>query len=625
MSNYLINEKKTEYTVLLPENSTLYEEYAAKELVKYLKQSTGCELDIKKDSFVCDKFISVGETKQKKAKNFTALYGKDGYQVSVANNSLYLFGESEYGAIWAVYGLLEKCVNFKYFAKNAINVDKHNEIELITDDFSYTPTMASRCTGFGLAKFDLEYATGLRGYAWYGQKLDESSIWGVWAHSHIGFFMPLEKYYDAHPDWYSADKKQLCLSNMQMRDEFFKNLITAILENPTKKYFNLGQEDNDFFCECEKCTKKVKEINRTGLLLEFVNDMARRVKAWQKQNGVDREIVISFFSYGEFGIVPPVKKVDGKYVPIREDLVAEDNVMVIHAPLGLTLDHSKAITDRDNEYIKEMISAWKCVCDRCGVWLYYGSFRRNFDFNDGLYSFKDNVEFFMDKNCEYYYVESNSSKGGVALQALTLYIHTRLEWDCTLDVNDLICEFCNGYYGPAGNAMKSYVCYVENYFDKTRARIEKLTGEPFHKGMCLTDTVPVGFYDLNMVYDLTLLIEEGENAVKNSGLSENEKQAYLNRLDMERLTLYFIQIEYFMKAQSEYDELRTVHAYSKDAGLKIVDEFEKIFKRLQLTSIDGNGTPEEVIAMWRKRIEDAPRFWENRMNKNFQKIKDKKA
>ena len=75
-----------------------------------------------------------------------------------------------------------------------------------------------------------------------------------------------------------------------------------------------------------------------------------------------------------------------------------------------------------------------------------------------------------------------------------------------------------------------------------------------------------------------------------------------------------------MKPQSDYDECRTVHAYSKSAGIRIVDAFEKIFKRLGIRNINGDGTPEEVIANWRKRIEEAPRFWENRMEKIFQKI-----
>lgn len=625
----LIDNGRTEYQLLIPKNQDAYTAFAVKTFNDALKKSTGIELETVVEP--TGKFVSLGNTERFKKQNLSVEYGADGFAVKEIDGNLYLFGQSEYGVVWAVYGFLERAVGYKFFAIDEIKIEERTVIDITQTDIVYTPSIENRCTAFGLSMQDVNYATGLKAYLRYGKRLDGSCFWGAgesdWVHNHVQEYIPPKKYYQNHPEWFvlgdnkpqtkiedlNVHNMQLCLSNAEMRDEFAKNFIEVIKKQEKSKYFMIGHEDNPYFCDCENCQKRIKEIGKSGLHMDFLNDMARRVESWRKMNAPEREIYVGGLAYEmNLSFEPPVKMENGEYVPVAPCVVAEDNVVVCFAPI-FAPEHARPVSCESNKNLINILNNWKKVCKNFAVWLYYGSFRRNFEFVDGIYRIKEDVKFYKELGAKWLYLQTPHVKGAISFQKMTLYVFTSLEWDSTKDTDELIEEFGENYYKEAWKYIKKYFQFFMEYYAKTRKRIEYLTGKPFLYGMCQRDTVPQGFWELNAVYEASLLLDEAEKAIKQAGYSSEMQENLLDRVELERMTLLHIQLEYFNQKLSDYDEKRTINAYPKEKILELCDRFERDIKKFNIPYVNGDGTAMETIEKWRERANTTPRFWEERI------------
>jgi len=630
----LIHDNKTEYLLLVPEKRDVFIDFAIKTLNETMLKSTGVQFTVVEKAE--KNFISLGNTYALKNAKIKTSYGEDGFAVKEKDGNLYLFGQSEYGAIWAVYELLERTVGYRFYAIDEIKIEKRSEIDIAGMDVEYTPSYPHRCSGFGVAQKNLEYATGLKAYAYYGVRLDGKDFWGSWCHNFVGIFIKPEVYYKNHPEWFfhmdgetdvskmKRIRMQLCLSNMEMRAEFAKNLIEWIKENEHGKYFMLGREDNDGFCECENCKKITDRIGESGLHMDFLNDIARRVEKWRKENAPEREIYIGGIAY-ECGygkvdtcFVPPVKLVDGEYVPKDPCVVAEPNVFMFFCAMTQP-EHSRSVYHPANKNMLDIMKRWQVVCKHYGAQIYYGTFRRAFEFVDGIYRFKDDIAFYKDNGFKIFYVESPHDK---ALNKMHVYVLTKLLWDITLDTDQLIEEFCDNYYKVASPYIKKYFRYFMDYCAKARDRIEYLTGIRADCGMCLADTVPQGFWSLNAVYDACLMLDDADKAIDGADYDQKTKEILHDRIELERMVLMYIQLEYFNRETSVYDEARSINCYPKEKIYELCDRFEKDVKKFNIRFVNGDGSPEEVINGWRNRATKTARGWEERIYKireNFNK------
>jgi hypothetical protein len=154
-----------------------------------------------------------------------------------------------------------------------------------------------------------------------------------------------------------------------------------------------------------------------------------------------------------------------------------------------------------------------------------------------MHVFKENVKALKDIGCEFYYYEANNGIGTQVFQKMLLYIFTSLEWDVSRDTNELIDEYMNAYYKCAAPYMREFLDYLNAYYQKARARTEKLTGKKFYYGMCHRDSEPDGFWSLNAVYDMVIILEKAEKAVDESDYSQELKAKIKDRIEIEKLFL----------------------------------------------------------------------------------------
>lgn len=623
MRAIITQNKKSEYVILIPKGNSSIDKVASENFNKLLKLVTGVELPVVEENDApCDKIVSIGDTQALKDAKVERKYGKGGVGIVEKEGNLFIFGEGYSGAVFAVQVFFEQVAGYKFFAKDEFCFDKKDTLSVDGLEYYYTPTIPNRGSGFALCRTDREYATGLKAYAFYGERADGTSFWGTWAHNHF-VMIPPDKYADAHPEWFNEKKNQLCLSNMEMRDEFFKNFVEHLKTNTTQTHFMLGHQDNYDFCYCEKCREKINKIGTGGLCMEFINDIAIRTEKWRQENCPEREISVGTLAYSlETSIVPPVKKVGDEYLPVSDSVVAQPNVFISFAPMD-AIEHSRPLTDEINKEYYSIFKKWNVISKRLCNYMYFGSFRRCFEIVDGIYIFKQNVNALKELGCETYFVENNSNKNSIFFQAMHLYVLTSMEWNGDRDTDEVIDEFMSAYYKCAKKPMREFFDYCISYWKKVRERSEYFNGKKYTYGMCLTDTIADGFWSLNALYDLNLILDKADKLIDEGDYEDEMKQKLHDRVELERLCVICAELEYFANQMSPYAEARTINAFTKESAMKLLDRFEKGVKKFNIPKVDGDGkTAFDTIARWREEIENSARGWENRIKSMHEKIYD---
>ncbi len=130
-NGYFVENNTSEYTIVIPENATANEQYAANEIKTYVLQTTKAELPVETDKDKTysenDKVISVGETVYKKGADFSDVDYDElttGAFVIRSFKSLYVLqSDCEEGLLYSAYEFVER-----FFG-----------VEFLTYDYTYLP------------------------------------------------------------------------------------------------------------------------------------------------------------------------------------------------------------------------------------------------------------------------------------------------------------------------------------------------------------------------------------------------------------------------------------------------------------------------------------------------------
>ncbi len=462
----MLRDKKTPYKIVLPKNPTAAEKFAAEELAHFFFQATGVKLAAAKDSSVtfdvAAHYFSVGNTSlyEKLHSNLRQDEFDDVVEL-VSKGNMIFFNGSGQGCVFAVYEFLKIMFDYRYFAKDEYRLASKSVLKVPVLDIRIKPDIARRSLGYYDTERDYEYIMRLR----LG-----NSLYSGWIEACHTYFriLPKEKYYAEHPDWYSPDGSNLCLSNPEMKQEFIRR-VEEIIESKDGCYFMLGQEDNFDFCGCEKCKKKIAEYGvASGLVMEFTNEVAAAVGEWLKKNHPERRVRFVAFAYN-MTFAPPVRynASTNCYEPIKKDVVAAPNVSVMIVPYNAV--YSTDYLNDKNKHIREAFYGWQAISKHLQIWSYctiYENYMLPFN-NFGAVG--KNYRILADMGVEFLYDAASYASRVPQFEELRQFVQAELMWDTTRSTEDLIDEFMNAYYGEAAPEMR-YVLSLQ------RARWQLLEG-----------------------------------------------------------------------------------------------------------------------------------------------------
>ena len=486
----IVKEGKSTYNIVYTKEKVA-SKFAATELSKYLGLSLSTTLKVVelnenkvKQSLYIGCYYS---EEQKKEIALTDLNG-DGFVLEVTENGVYLNSKIERGLIFGVYRILEKYLGIRFFNIDSEKIPVHQIFELELGKVVEKPTFALRSylNGKMLVGEGVEYDIYHLKHKMCNEHRHlspelggECLMYGRGGGHNMVNYVPYETYKDTHPEFYAFNEslgyRTIDLLNGITEDGkldesvevsvakiVIEELKKDIIANPESLYFQFEQEDGPTYHVYEAGSKKaqiLEKYGRSGILIRFCNLIATELQKWANKELNGRKIYISTFSY-DYTKYPPVKKENGKIVPIDSTVVPVDNLIL---RMAFSPNGAYPYLDEHQTDILDRISGWKAICSKFMFWGYDTDFVTYFWYFPTLKNIRKNIDELKKMNFIYFMLESADGTLSDWQTDLKAYIYGALMWNSELKVNDLYNEYMDFYYGPAAKNIKKIVAILENY------------------------------------------------------------------------------------------------------------------------------------------------------------------
>ena len=448
------------YTIVIPAKASPSQKYAAEELRDFTEKTTGVRLPIATDdSPLPAKAIILGQTKYTddlvgRGKNAAGNLGEDGFRLVARPPHLLVVGSPKRGTLYGVYELLERFAGCRWYASWHTVAPARERIEVpATLDDVQVPAFAMREPYWYDVLRHPEFAARLRVNNNSNNALDEkyggSSFrfgGGLGSCHTFETLLPPDKYYDAHPEYFSMVKgkrlkhhSQLCLTNPDVLYIVTANVLDRIRRDPGAKFYGVSQNDWYNFCECPDC-KAVddEEESHAGTMIRFVNAIAESV---EKEFP---DVIIETLAY-QYTRKPPKK------TRLRRN--------VVPCLCTIECDFARPIPEspyEQNISFMEDIKVWAQQTDQLYVWDYTTDFLNYTMPFPNVYALQGNIKFLRDSNVKELFEQGAYQGRHADFAELKAWLLSKWMWNPELPVEPLLDDFFSGYYGKAAPYVRAW-------------------------------------------------------------------------------------------------------------------------------------------------------------------------
>ncbi|MBQ7256690.1 MAG: DUF4838 domain-containing protein [Abditibacteriota bacterium] len=469
--------------VVIKENATEAEKYAAEEFIKYIEKITGNKLNITTTETPKSVYISAlgDET------------GDDGVNINFKDNNLYIQGNSPRGTIYSVYEFLVKYLGVEFYTKDIEKIPSKKAIVLSNNiNYSYTPSFMSREAYYrgnnAYPEFALKHK--LNGnHNYISEEMGGHIELINWCHSSM-VYLPPEKYMNEHPEFYSLVTGrrvpiQLCWTNKEMQKELAKRVIEILDSYNNPKIIDVSQMDNTTECECENCrAAKEKYASPAGALVEMINYVAGEVK--KKYPNVYVETLAYQHTLPAPKGITCADNVIIRVCDIENNFcepIAEKSAFGPYTPVN-GRNWGYIDTQTINKVFADNLEAWANICKSLYVWDYTVNFSNCHIVHPNLHILKPNLQYFRDHNVIAMFEQGDYYNEGSTFNELKNFLISKLLWNPDEDVDKLKEDFCKNVYGKG---YKEILKIIDIY-----------TNAVYHKGL----------YYPTYVYDMEWMTED---------------------------------------------------------------------------------------------------------------------
>lgn len=455
----LTDNRQSDYQIVINQSANEIEHSAAVELQKYIREISATILPIVHDSTDEIKSeILIGKSNRTRKLIPDFKYQKlenDGFSIQTIGKKLVILGGKQKGVLYGVNTFLEDYLGCRKYSANVSFVPKSNSITIPQINDTQVPFIKHRETHFP-DPFVQEYSD------WHklDSRSDREKAWGFWVHT-FNRLIPPEKYFITHPDYFSLlggrriPNGQLCLINPEVYPILVNALKKSIQEKPGAQYWSISQNDNYNECQCENCLKSNQKYGASaGTMLEFVNKVAAEFP----------DKIISTLAY-QYTRRAPVGIKPAKNV----------NIMLC----SIECNRSQPIaTDRRSESFRRDIEDWGKLSDNILMWDYVVQFRNLISPFPNLRVLQPNIQFFVKNNVRMMFQQGCGGNIG-EFSELRAYIIAKLLWNPNADVDAIMDDFLNGYYGAAGKHLRRYIDTMHDALEESCDNLD-IYGYPYN-------------------------------------------------------------------------------------------------------------------------------------------------
>jgi len=477
--------------IVIPSDPTEVEKHASVVLQNYLHQITGADFEIVSDDARARKNdIQIGQVNSPEIDELDLEeLEEDGFVVFTRNGRLSIAGGSEKGTLYGVYYFLEEYLGCRKYSSRVTVVPAQFNISLKSINDKEIPVFKFREVLYRDV-YHPEYMEwhGLDNHGSYNLEGD----WGNWCHT-THSLVPPEEYCASNPELFSMiDGKRLCsaeehnvgdicFSSEAAFDIAYESLKAFIEERPELTYWSVSQMDNAQYCRCPQCQEAYEESGSTqGSILPFVNRMARKFP----------DKTISTLAYW-YSTRPP------KGIPV------EENVNILLCNIGSP--RHIPIEEGDSAFCADL-EAWHKIHDNFLIWDYTIQFSNLLAPFPNMRTLQPNLQYLHQNGVIAMFEQANRDAGGEFCE-LKAYILAKLMWDPYQDLDAIIDDFLDGYYGAAGKYIRQYIDLMHDTMEETGASLN-IFGRPWDN----RETFLTG----KMIDKYYLILDKAEEAVKNN-------------------------------------------------------------------------------------------------------------
>lgn len=500
----LVNNKKSNYVIVIQDNASYWDSLAAKELQHYLHEISGVKIPIAGDnSPAVETEIVIGQNRHSRGLNLSSIKSEEGFIIKTSGRKLYVAGGKHKGSLNGVYSFLEKYLGCRMYSPKAKIIPKKSSIILPKISLSENPVFTYRDVHYSEERED-EYCR------WH--KLSDSQdrkIWGLFVHT-FQTLLPPEKYFREHPEYFALRNgirvpEEPCLSNPEVLRIMTQELRRRMEENPSAAVWSVSQNDNYSFCQCPECSRlDSAEGSPSASVISFVNKMARQFPGK----------IISTLAYQYSRKAP-------------ETIRPEKNVNIMLCTIECYRTNPLE-TDTSAASFTHDIIEWSKLTDNIMVWDYVVQFTNLLSPFPNFHVLKPNIQFFAKHGAKMMFQQgAGPDRPGSEFEELRSYMIAKLLWNPGLNADSVMNDFLAGYYGSAGKYIRKYIDLMKNELIKSGAKLW-IYASPVES---IKDYLaPRLMTKYNSIFD------EAEKAVRN-------KPEFLSRVKAARLPLEYATLE----------------------------------------------------------------------------------
>lgn len=418
---------------------------AAKILQHYLDTIFETKIDISNTKKTINNSFVFCKWKEYK-NNIPYTLNEGAFVIQTENETIKIYAQTNSAYKNAVYYFLENILSCRMYAADAIVVPKYNKnISIKPLNTIQNPSFNFRIN-HNFSAFNKQYAE------WHGlhnrpcdkesQSFNVSDQWGLWVHTLDKLVSP-DIYFNTHPEYFAERngirvKDQICLSNAEVSNVVINSLKELIKSNTLARYWSVSQLDNFNHCQCDKC-RYTDSINgsASGSIIEFVNTIAKAFP--------DKQISTLAYQYS--------RKAPSKVKPLPNV-----NIMLCSIECNRNLSINE---DANNLSFKTDIEEWGALTNNIIIWDYVINFSNILGPFPNFHVLQPNLKLFADNNVKMIFEQGWPSYNG-EFTDLRCYLLTKLMWNVNYNTDSLMIDFCQGYYGAAGNYVYEYIKSATN-------------------------------------------------------------------------------------------------------------------------------------------------------------------
>ena len=504
----LADNGRTDWKIVIPKQAIASERHAAEELKHFLKEISQASFPIVEDDLPKqDKLIILGLKNRllepALSSDQESDLGREGFIMRANANTVVIAGGQPRGTLYGVYSFLEKKLGCRWFYRGVSSIPKRSCLWISHYDEMQKPIFEYRDP----------YFRGSIDPDWHARNKSNSDFvdlenihgkkvkYAYFVHS-FNRLMPVDVYFSEHPEYYSeidgqriSDRTQLCLTNPEVLKICTERVRDLLRDDPDVSIVSVSQNDWINPCQCEKCSKiDDMEGSHSGSLIHFVNAIAEAIEQEFP------EVAIDTLAY-QYTRKPP------KHVRPR------DNVIIRLCSIECCFSHpletctelgSFRKKDWASSSFKDDLIAWSKICKRLHIWDYVTNFANYTQPFPNFHVLQKNIQFFARNHVTGIFEEGNASRGeSCEFDQLRQYVLAKLLWNPDEDLDLLVNEFLNAYYGASA-------ALIRKYFDLAEAQVDR---EHVHMG--IYDPPDSDYFDHEFVAGGLAIFEEAKRVADN--------------------------------------------------------------------------------------------------------------